>query len=714
MVKLSEINQSLRQDNRGSSIVLVMITMLFVTLLGSIVLFMSYSSYNMKITEIEGTVVFYDATAALTEIETGIQQVLSSSAEIAYEDVLENYDANLQKNYTIEEAIHIGILEQLRFAKSPGIDGLDRDFILANKLNDDVLEAFVHVDPDTVVTISGGLLDIEYKSDSLFGTEIPERIVFKDVNVTVRNTIDNIESSVITDIVIDMPSMQLMTIPLVNESDLSNYLVVAEEDITLNSGSMSNGKIFGNNINVVESHTFNSIQAYARAGVKVATNKTLNVGIATTGVDSIWAKDLILETGSTINSYGDIFLADDLEIKGNTTAVFKGELTGFGNGNTPTTSSSILVDGNSNRLDLSEVTRLSMGGVSFIDLFNIGNLAEDLDEDTFVKMGDSLNLPTNQQAYLIPSGYIRDVGNNPQIVVIGSDEDKKIADSPLPELRNASLWVVDGVSKTLQDYGISVKRYRVPLNVGNQAAYYYFMEFDTTVHANEYFSDYFKENPGIMEEYIQNYLVDYDGPTNITETAGNFISGTVIEGIDYANVDIEQMFEASSVYITALQRYFRGYSSTSTTLEIPNITPYDYIVSKEEIGKLTLNLVNEFEGDAGVKAVVINNYGGAIYEVDSTNPYKLIVVSGNVDVTADYSGIVISGGNVSIQGNYTGITATDVQNLMNAKNTTITPGVEVQLAAYLDIFEENNGVLDPEETTWDFNQVVGFENWRTE
>ena len=61
------------RGRQGSSIVLVIVAMLFVSILGATLLYMSYTGFMVKVTQRGGEESFDDASHRMKEVEAGIQ-----------------------------------------------------------------------------------------------------------------------------------------------------------------------------------------------------------------------------------------------------------------------------------------------------------------------------------------------------------------------------------------------------------------------------------------------------------------------------------------------------------------------------------------------------------------------------------------------------------------------------------------------------------------
>ncbi len=100
------IKSRLKLNNRGAGIITVMIGILFLTAFGSLLLILSYSGFEMRVSDRESKQNLYDATAVMEEINAGVQEACSDAIVNTYSDVLVHFNesvtsvsANFRENY---------------------------------------------------------------------------------------------------------------------------------------------------------------------------------------------------------------------------------------------------------------------------------------------------------------------------------------------------------------------------------------------------------------------------------------------------------------------------------------------------------------------------------------------------------------------------------------------------------------------------------------
>ena len=110
----------LKKNNRGSSIVLVIIAIAFVGTLATILVYATYYNYLMKHTDRSAKGNFYTAETALNEINAGLQQIVSTAMQESYAYTMQNgvdLDSSQKQKLFSAESLHMD--NQNKFSKNP-------------------------------------------------------------------------------------------------------------------------------------------------------------------------------------------------------------------------------------------------------------------------------------------------------------------------------------------------------------------------------------------------------------------------------------------------------------------------------------------------------------------------------------------------------------------------------------------------------------------
>ena len=82
------------RDNRGFSLINVIIAVAFIGIMGMLVLYLALHNFTMKVSGIKGKDSFYTAEQALEEIRLGLQQDVGDAMSRAYIKVMETYNVD--------------------------------------------------------------------------------------------------------------------------------------------------------------------------------------------------------------------------------------------------------------------------------------------------------------------------------------------------------------------------------------------------------------------------------------------------------------------------------------------------------------------------------------------------------------------------------------------------------------------------------------------
>lgn len=434
-----------KTDNRGSSIVLVIVSLAFIGMLVAMAVYMSYYNYLMKINDRESKENFYSAEEALAEINAGLQTVVSNSMATAYTYALQNStedNMNLrQTNFELEY-------------KSQLIKAvMDTD---ETHYKIDLLESY--------------LRNTKYDDNKGYGaklmTGVGENTVFEKEggivlqNVKLMYTDQNGYVTILsTDIRLRLPQISLTSTAGVPE--LENCSLIANNNLKVESNNniKVSGNVYGGKDGLIASNdtklTFQKKDTDANivyrlvAGSINVENSTGSDGetLSVTEDYEVWTENIDITSGR-IALDGSVYVQDDLTIGGRDSKVtLGGSYYGYGDELYQSKgSSAILVNGANTTLDFSRLESLTLAGHAYIgarhydvNSTDADDYIEDLDdenedennaeeeqpedeqeeetEDTYEKndkdlmMGESVGVKSNQLVYLVPTeciGYYND------------------------------------------------------------------------------------------------------------------------------------------------------------------------------------------------------------------------------------------------------------------------------------------------------------------
>ncbi|HCT64121.1 MAG TPA: hypothetical protein DIC60_02415 [Lachnospiraceae bacterium] len=656
-------------NNKGFSIVAVLVTVAFVSILGSILLFTSLTNYQMKNIERKNKQTFYNAESVLNEVRVGLQQVESDSISQAYTNVLINYNTAVDT----ENAFQNNFKDALCEWEKDGTLLLSTNGAGELIYNPNVLLTFVN--DSTGVVLEGSQV------------EVTEDFV-KLKNVSVSYIKNGYETHVAADICMAVPEFTYTQSEMVL-SAVPDYSLIADVELK---------QVAGGNI-VVDGNAYAGKISIEGAGNRMEVgvgdnficNGTLSTNLAEFymgNTSSLWAKRIELGNLGKVSALGSTYVADDIELLGDESGVvLKGKYFGFGKSVTNAAqSSSIIVNGKDTTLDISGLKNLMLAGNSFIG-----------GDDNEILMGESLSVKSNQLAYLIPAEFIEGMATNPIIFNNGDPLLSNTAALKAYVNKDAELW--DG--KTISTYTNDVQLVFHPLGA-SQTLVYYYMKFDTTEKASQYFADYFQHN----STEIKKYLEIYSESIAVDNTTVKNISGDIVS---YDETGVNLINASPAVSATTSQKLAAMFANLCATLST-NIsgegTVYNYVVDEDAIAALSSD-ETEFKTGEDVMAVVKKGD----YTISSATPdtLKIIVATGDVEVNSAFTGLIISGGTVNVMANL----QADREGVSQAFAAKATIGAdEKRIVDFLKITSEDDaGTGAHSENNWNLDKLVTYKNW---
>lgn len=366
----------------------------------------------------------------------------------------------------------------------------------------------------------------------------------------------------------------------------------------------------------------------------------------------------------------------------------------------PALSSAIIVNGQYSKLDLSGLDSMTIAGRSYVQT---KTKAADMDSTPAayqnkanVMMAESVAVKSNQLIYLAPSealgcvieddGTIGDTafGANP-LTLQQYDE---IVDNPDKYvLLDGNRRIIELGYKPLSDYinqetvqGQVEKVYMPEVifkQTSNGTLVYCYLRFTDEEKANQYFIDYYDVNTEQVDKYTRLYAKEIKMPDPSAmlylNLAGNMLvydegqttPASVISAPDNGNSSyyIRQR-QAKTIFSTKTNSFKALSAKLVTDMSQLSIVEqgkhaFENIVNTTKMNDmLAVSLSNTvtFEtGAAGNVKTAIFTSGD--YTVNASTPQPAMIVSqGNVDVEADFKGLIIAAGDITVKSGGAGIT----------------------------------------------------------
>lgn len=743
----NERTKNIMKDNRGASLVTVLITIGFVGVLLSMVLMITLVNFKMKRVNAYAKDTFYSAEQVLDEINIGLQRYVSDSLTAAYRDVMESYT-----DYTIaekEEILKTAYYESM-WAK------LEADASHHTYSTDALQDAFLKDstkwrgdDTDGY----GAVLRVTQANGSLgttgeMITYDKSGIVLKNLRVYYKDSKGYV-SVIETDIRIAYPQFSFASSTAL--PDLAEYSIIADEGIVTSTNLGGNvditGSIYGDSLNVVIPDNAGKLNINHTGAGKVIFKHEMSLDNASFSAEdtvAFWAEDIIADS-SNLTLIGETNIANDLNIKGNQSSItLKGSYNGYGNSLTESDkSSAILINGSNSSLDMSDIEEITVAGHAYVGTksANLGSLTgTERGAGENVYTGESVAIKSNQILYLVPGeciGVDRETlesryRKNP----LTASEYAEIMDGEKYHEIYADMYV-DKLEGDLSYYirkqnGVAMPE-KVFIPTNNETMVYYYMTFESERHANEYFNKYYGSNKDQTDKYASHYATLLDFPDtaslNTVKFAGNGLekvqnSPFELKGdvMTDASIKMEDNRKAYGDQFSALcTKLISNYGDLTDLVEAPN--PNGQILFENIIDetKMSEYISNASGGVAGMNAVLDGAEGKVVlaegyYEVTESDVH-LVIAKGDVKISVqNFEGLVFANGEVEIPHNTCVIKANPnkVRNMLRYHQTV--GAQNVMVASILNGGEEFAFSVGGEvgSNISALKDLIVYENWKKE
>lgn len=667
-----------KMNNRGSSLIIVIIVMTFIGVLATVVLSMTSINAQTKTVDANAKKTFYDAESALDEVTLGIENVLAESTNKAYSSIFTEFTtlSNDERNTRFQDEIVNGVKEKLKFSEVVK-DAYGKQPIVY------LLQSFITNSSAEVVSVG-----------SCTNLTIGKEKYLKISGVKIVYNDGDYSNTITTDIRINVPVADLSAnIPSTTTLSFEKYGLICENQLLVDNRKLTvNGDIYAgyNGININGSNSsvaFVSDNIISKGDILVS-NTYLNtstadkVTLATASTSksrrtNIWAKNIIikntdsavtLETLTSNKKNTDISLAnasvkikDDLELYSpSSRVIISGEYFGFGYDefNEPE-SSSIIINGRNSYLDIRGLSSLQLAGRSFIKVPS--KVTDGVQEYDNIAMGESLTIRGNQIAYLVPSACIS-LKHNP----ITWDEYKN--NTPTIDITAVD---VEG-EFTLADYLVTGDEYKASIYQKASGAYvvYYYLNIKTDK-LTQFYTDYCKTfGTSRMADIFKvaglktNTVTQADGTvveSGDISAVGNVVSEYIIGDVINDMSVLDPGAAGVSVTAHSLSNTYRYWTSYLRTEEDTDMTDAGYSINKGVCeNMINVDLINEIRSVTGgsqyimdikdtdgseYSILIVDNYGGATLEIPA-NMKGIVIATGNVNLDfegGNFTGLIIAG-----------------------------------------------------------------------
>lgn len=764
--------------NKGAALASVIIAMTVVSVLVVAIIFAAYTNFNMKVVDKKSTDNFYTAESVLDQISGGLINEMSTGYTRAYTEVMSSYGnyttiADLQ--HAFRTAYVLNLVEELQIQNGELDD--HNNPMLEDSTHYSLRNLRSYVDasayPSTATYTVG--IDTAATGGNMIET-LADGLVLRNILVTFTN--GGYTDSISTDIKITIPGMVFSLIS--SMPDIADFAYVAEDGVylsanttlTLNgdaySGNYTETDLYGEDqyrsITLQPGAKFNALNSellVANGNVSAIGAAEFKTGSGASGskATAFYAKNidagLSLSNADTaankINIGGRSYIADDITLNGpDNELTIGGQYYGFGlgKGNTAADSSSIIINGKNSTIDMSGLNTLVIGGTAYVSSSSVSGsdaYADSTNHD--VMTGEAIAVKSSQIAYLLPA-ECQGIPCNPMSY---SQYEKMVA--------NNANWKADALNSVLSSINKSLTSYgnvdvEVVFSASQGGSVYLYVSFDNVATASTYFNDLMNSSSATAER-LQNYLTNYINAFTFNNDISRLVTdGNYLEGAEFN--ETTQKWERA--------QYTTSSSGTGTvTQELANYAGiYEALCTKlvktksaltsEEQGKTVFeNLIQDttitgftngsayatasgveittqgtgagqyllatFSSGSGstVNGIAVDNRGKDAYTVPA-GITGIVLATGDVNVTSDFSGVIICDGQLKIQNNAT-LTA-DTEAVGTALRLSCqTTDAENNPAEFVffNFFKggENYALGDSEtDNLNDVRNCIAYENWR--
>lgn len=656
-----------RNDNRGSSILMVILVVAGIGVMAAIALWVSLRNVQMKTTDAEIKESFYSAEGVLEQVKAGVKE----KAEAAYKEAVTKDLENFAKYGNSSQTPAGGVSSSAASEKARRAEDFKKNFkdtfkrsidrgsegeynikSISNLVDQSLLNSPTY--PYAVVSamktgLSGDIGIVKDEDDKLVLKGIRVRYVSEDEQV----------SEIVTDITVAVPKPDVVA--TTSDLDLFEYAIIGDKGVEVIAGNVNiKGSVYAGFDGPLNKQAF-----VAKSSTNVGLyDKTLiangtidiagNASLKASPNQKIWAGGILLD-GGRAELTGASYVADDLTLSGErSSAKISGTYKGYGNDkNVAGSSSAIIINGRDSSIDMSGAKEVALAGYSYIATGNErlrwANVAEARNNKD-IKMGESIAVKGNQIAYLMPGEWIgtdsnkeSKFGHNP----LSYDEYKKLLNEKDSSGKNYVLVDTKAraykTGKTFEDYGVTksdldanyTKIFVQPITgISSDGLVYFYVNLPQDK-AARYFNDFYAADKNRAEELKKH--TDYY--TGTIKSAAEANIKTVGNYTLYDNDLVVLPGKTSTIDGTG--KFIKTFRALCTNLTTK-------VKAGQRENEVFKNIINE--------AVLRGYLAGVVKKEVSVNGVKAVITSGNYDYNSSSGDVrlIVANGDVTVKRNFTG------------------------------------------------------------
>lgn len=665
-----------RNDNRGSSILMVILVAAGIGVMAAIALWVSLRNVQMKTTDAEIKESFYSAEGVLEQVKAGVKEKAEAAYKEAVTKDLENFAKYGNSSQTPAGAASSTVSEKARRAEDfkrnfkdtfkrsidRGSSGEYNIKSISNLVDQSLLNSPTY--PYAVVSAMNG----GFSRDEGILKDEDDKLVLKGIKVRYVSENEQV-SEIVTDITVAVPKPDVAY--GTSDLDLFEYAIIGDKGVEVIAGNVDiKGSVYAGFSDALDKQAFvtkanTNVGLYDKTLIANGTvNVANNASLKASPNQKIWAGGILLD-GGRAELTGASYVADDLTLSGErSSAKISGTYKGYGNDkNVAGSSSAIIINGKDSSIDMSGAKEVALAGYSYIATGNErlrANSTGEARNNKDIKMGESIAVKGNQIAYLMPGEWIgtdsnkeSKFGHNP----LSYDEYKKLLNERDSSGKNYVLVDTKAraykTGKTFEDYGVTksdldanyTKIFVRPITgISSDGLVYFYVNLPQDK-AARYFSDFYAADKNRAEELKKH--TDYY--TGTIKSAAEANIKTVGNYTLYDNDLVVLPGKTSTIDNTGkFIKTFRALCTNLTTKVKAGQKEnevFKNIINEAVLRGYLAGVVKKEVSVNGVKAVITSGD----YEYNShSGDVRLIVALGNVRVSKTFTGTIIANRKVTV------------------------------------------------------------------
>lgn len=699
----------IKLNNRGASLIMVVIGLACVLAFGTIAVSAAITNYQTKYVDSKAKTNYYSAEAALDEIKTGLSEDMGKALSKAYHNIFTKY--SVQNDAMRRNLFRTTLTQEMMNSLGVSVGTTDIPLSRINAYLKETKKSAPGMDGAEVIAVS-----------SLDTTSSEDYIAIRGLKISYSR--GQYCTYLTTDIKLMIPGDYTGNIPSIEYAD---YSLIGDEGIraefsdTLISGNLYAGSK-GLQTGFGKTMTISGSRIIAKGDIRVKDTG----GLIISGSDTeIWAGNLLTtqtnkESAASEETYisidGKCYIKDDLAVEAKKSRIFlTGEYYGYSAGNAAGESSAVIINATDADVNLSGLSKLYLAGRAQISLQDGAGVVSYHKDEAYgaiegancnIQTGESIVLKGSQNVYLLAGEYLAP-GHNPvswseytagydvathtdTLIQIPTDA-LVFAGADIPVEEQKLLYYLDSdqpVKKAFYKFG------------ANDNVVYYYLNFKSQEMATTYFKNFMKCYPEKIYNGFPVRSIKINRSPGAYCTAGNImLYDSALSLLRGTNGDFTNHYGREFQNLTAtLHKNRRGNTNPGEN------SVFEYILDLNQIRSDALGLADgiimerDFTiGEASYYVCIVNNETEGSYHFRSSGKKGIIIATGDVSMERNFEGLVLSNGTIEINAS----TVTAAPNIVHLILNQI-PEVAKYFNAYKDVTE--SGYINPA-------KLITYENW---